>query len=1039
MDDDAAINKTSTARDKATANSLEAVARAEANSQTSTANRSSIVEDNDEIGRGNHTAHDAISETEGNGTISKNVERVVQDVLDKQDITTEQDSLHGVAKEHEEVAEDRHILKASAKSTAEVVSEANTSDGGNEGNNETTKTDTSHFSFAKNWIESHKLQTASEARKEAGDKAKEIAVQTELHEHKRHEMEAAQSRTCNPATAPECSSMCRWLKLTDEDGSDCPLFDWQLRACQYAMPGQQPLAFAPRSLDCAVNLTRTYVLKEDVPSYMQQLDTCLQRVPKKLNATCSMAIGLVRGEVSDWKEETQYKKDAEALHQELEVACEQGRAALSTKHGEQAAIDRLSAGLSKAESLPGHYLVDEVHKARRVLDKLGPIPVARAQLIGALEDGRHAFETTELFKVKEAIAWLRVAVEKAKEYDVGEPTSDAVTLLTDLEDLRSALEVLRSAVFQGNVSKSTKSGVPEAVLSLHAAIRRAKSAGLKADLPIARNFLRELRSLEDAVDANANATRIGQLLLNETGNKGMLRLRGAVKQLNGSVAHAEELGLADNATTEDAVETLDRLTYVSHARFALHLAVRNAEALLVYTGANRSDDEEEQAIDTLEPSIEWGREVGLHRGLPVAEELLHRLESIEEAKESMNLAIATGNKSLQAKAGAGKAIKLLVSAVEEGGKQNVTAGVALAEQYLKRLRLLQDARSALGEARRLADESHQTRAEYDKSLGSLQRSVNLAESAGLLDKAKIAGNQLQKLQVFANADRELVEALQQPLREPHPLAPVKVEDPQPKHPFKRSGLKPTQLPQVDGAEDDGDEDISEHIKALEDALEAARHDGLVDSSMKAEAEILLAKQRAFRMLQAASNEGDEAIKSKKHVQSAISSLTAAVSEAGESNLTSNNAHVEEDLRLLRLIQPARDELKTAILHANVSMHTVTGMDEALTKLNKAIKANEDLDIRAVLPKANRMVQALLELKDAWVNLKAAVVQGQIALKMQEGEEQAINDLQSAIDKADKVNLHQRVGIAMNVLHELMHMNAKKQQLQAAMDPRKGWS
>lgn len=74
------------------------------------------------------------------------------------------------------------------------------------------------------------------------------------------------------------------------------------------------------------------------------------------------------------------------------------------------------------------------------------------------------------------------------------------------------------------------------------------------------------------------------------------------------------------------------------------------------------------------------------------------------------------------------------------------------------------------------------------------------------------------------------------------------------------------------------------------------------------------------------------------------------------------------------------------------------------------------------------------MKKAFVTLKASVLQGQIALKTEQGEEAAIAELNSAIEAADAIDLHKGMQDAVILLHELMHMNAEKQQIQAAMNP-----
>merc|ERR1719460_3267088 len=171
----------------------------------------------------------------------------------------------------------------------------------------------------------------------------------------------ATHRVCNPQD-DDCTSMCKWLKMTDREiNGQCPLFEWQLKSCDYTPPDQRVAGAEPEPIDCAVDLMRTNVLEADVPNYINQLDVCIEGLPTKVNATCYVGLGLLRSEIKDWKAEARLKEDADVLRQEIGNVTEVAKEALQTKTNEQAAIDKLTAVLSKAERLPGHYLVEEVH------------------------------------------------------------------------------------------------------------------------------------------------------------------------------------------------------------------------------------------------------------------------------------------------------------------------------------------------------------------------------------------------------------------------------------------------------------------------------------------------------------------------------------------------------------------------------------------------------------------------------------------------------------------------------------------------------
>ena len=253
-------------------------------------------------------------------------------------------------------------------------------------------------------VNSHKGLASDSSLNARLDEISQSTVSSSNVHHKRQQAQVevvkvemkATHRVCNPEEEG-CTSMCKWLKMTDREiNGQCPLFEWQLKSCDYTPPDQRVVGSEPEPIDCAVDLMRTNVLEGDVSNYINQLDVCIEGLPTKVNATCYVGLGLIRSEIGDWKAESILKADAEVLRQEIGNVTVMAKTALQTKTGEQEAIDKLTEVLSKAEQLPGHYLVDEVHTARGFLDVLGPIPAVRKQLKAAMLDGKEAFKTTSL-------------------------------------------------------------------------------------------------------------------------------------------------------------------------------------------------------------------------------------------------------------------------------------------------------------------------------------------------------------------------------------------------------------------------------------------------------------------------------------------------------------------------------------------------------------------------------------------------------------------------------------------------------------------
>jgi len=844
----------------------------------------------------------------------------------------------------------------------------------------------------------------------------------------------ATHRVCNPQD-DGCTSMCKWLKMTDRDiNGQCPLFEWQLKSCDYTPPDQRVAGAEPEPIDCAVDLMRTNVLEADVSNYINQLDVCIDGLPTKVNATCYVGLGLLRSEIGDWKAEARLKDDADVLRQEIGNVTVIAKEALQTKTNEQAAIDMLTGVLSKAEQLPGHYLVDEVHEARGYLDVLGPIPAVRKQLKAAMLDGKEAFKTTSLYRVKEAMVWLHVAVNKGVRFKLDEPVPMAKQMLNRLGGLKDALIDLKSASFQGNVSFSTQSNVPEAVVRLRGAIAAATAAGLENKMPIASDLLRKLEILEAAVVATANATAIGQTIVRTPGAKTIDRLTDAVAGLNATVSRDVALGLSDNATTLGGVATLDQLLYIKHAREALTKSKEYAKKELYSKGGILNDDGEEAALDVLGPAVEWGEEVGLVKGMASAKKLLAQLARVEKAKENMAQSLELGNATIKSKSFIKQAIESLTDSIAGSEAANTTAGVATAKEQIAMLEAIKAARIALSRAGIAANRSQEARTGYDEAIDGLNSSIVAGAEAGLIAETAIAREQMKTMKAFKKSDADLGVALRQTAPQRGRPQPRPLEDKEPNLTFNRTGLKVEDLPAVPNALNDGDNDFDEHIAALVDAISSAKKKGLVDPEMKSQLETVRAQKRSYLLIKAATSKGSDALENKRGIEDAITTLYSALEEASEMSMTLGVGKAQNLLAKLNIIQPARDELKAAILQANVSMHTVSGMDAGLVRLNAAIELNRKLELLAMIPAGERVRDELMLVKKTYVAVKAAIMQGQLALKAEEGEEAAIAELNNAIENADKIDLHKGLPIAVDLLHELMHMNAQHQQLQAAMDP-----
>merc|ERR1719329_1963387 len=173
--------------------------------------------------------------------------------------------------------------------------------------------------------------------------------------------------------------------------------------------------------------------------------------------------------------------------------------------------------------------------------------------------------------------------------------------------------------------------------------------------------------------------------------------------------------------------------------------------------------------------------------------------------------------------------------------------------------------------------------------------------------------------------------------------------------------------------------------------------------------------------------------SKHGVEASITVLATATKEAHKEGLSLKVDQATHLLEELRRIQPARQEIEEAILQGNISVNTVNHMAEAILRLDDAIKVNEELNLPYRLDEAKALFERLNGVKKAYVDLKAAIVQGEISIDREEGEEAAIAELEQAIGAAEEVDMHREVPVAVDLLQELMHMNADHQKMSTAID------
>lgn len=844
--------------------------------------------------------------------------------------------------------------------------------------------------------------------------------------------------TCHPSTDKGCSSMCLNLKMTDDkakdgeadDSNSCPLFEWSMKSCGYTMPESREKK-EENPMDCAVNILRMNVMPAEINATVKLLEKCVEDVPAEDAGKCRAGFTLIKNEIIAWNAEMALKMKAKDLRKTLYIAITKAGAAFKTKSNEQDAIDALSGALELAEDLPGHYLTEDIYTAREFLDKLGPIPPVRAELEAAIRDSKSAMNEKAFYQVRNAVVRLNVSIVGADEMNLGTPLPAAKQLLKDLGELSSVLVNFKDSIADANISLGTKTGMGESITALNSSLIRAELVGLTDQVPLAKGMLKKLVKCDTALENLKQASGHGRMVLT-AGHQGLEPLSDAILWLNSTVAQAEAFSVGDDELILTAVETLDTLKYIHGSRAALHTAIEHAMGVLANNSGVLSDDAEETAIAVLEPAVEWGEDVGLENGLPVGKDLMKQLKNVESAKEDMARSLAHGNSSLNAKAGEDEAIRVLTMALERFDHLNLTASVPEANHELDALKVRKTAKTHLQAATAAARRSLRSRSGEVEAISGLNASIHEVNRTGLRMEADIGYKLLLRLINTLEAKRRLTDALGKAV----PLRKVKMEginDTVPKVTFNRTGYAPQELPVVLNGTDDGDADFEEHILSLNMAIEGAKLMGVIDPAMEMQLEHMHRMKEAFSSLTEAIQAGSGTMASKHGVDASISLLATATKEAKKEGLSLKVDHAEHLLHDLRRIQPARQEIEEAILQGNISVNTVNHMAEAILRLGDAVKVSEGLDLPYRLDEAKALLARLNGVKEAYVDLKAAIVQGEISIDREEGEEAAISELEQSIGAAEEVDMHREVPVAVDLLQELMHMNADHQKMATAID------
>jgi len=851
------------------------------------------------------------------------------------------------------------------------------------------------------------------------------------------------TQTCTPGQQ-HCKSLCRWLKLTDKDfdgatidSGSCPLFDWSMESSGYTPPLSRKHLSSPEPVDCATDFLHQNVQRKDVGTYVLQLEECMVGLPQEDSEKYSAPLKVVATEITGWKKEQVARESAALIELRLQEAIEQGRKAFFTKIGVADAAGNLTSVMRKTKGVDdGHYVFDDIRTGRELLEKLQPIVLAQKGLASSEARGQEALEHKVAAEVKGAVVLLNVSIASAEALGVVDQAKSAKHVRDELTGMQELMSQIHIAFLQANVSVRTKLHTEEAIEKMNKTLAKAKAAKIVAPLSDGHRLVAELTEIAEAKDELKIATKNAQAALQDEGGQDSTNFLDAMNALQNALARASQLHLTAHVTS-DAVRLMASLEESKAARQALRTATLHANAVAL-DPSSLNFTSEDAAIAELSGSVSWAEHAHLQHSMPVAKELLKMLSVLRDAKVRMTNSISVGDASLQATAGQENAIDVLSKSMREAKALNMTAGTFSAKEQLKKLRRQVDARDGLERAVARAGRKLRAKKVRLSALKDLNASITQAADSGLKDEVVLAQQQLERLRVLKDALDDIHVAIR--LNPPERSAPqlfsvsdperaVKVAVPKPV-----TELKTTDLPEVLGSRDDGDADFAEHILRLNRSIANAKHFSLVDPEMLEQVAQLQKFQAAWDMLNASTQEGRSALKMKEGLYKATVHVEDAIQLAQGVGLKVGVKKAKHLVSELQTIPDIKNEVDAAVLQGKIALKFKLGIHDALVRLNAALDESKPFGLMGKEKKAEKLRSTLLAVNEAWLQLRAATVQGAVALRLEHSEDAAIDVLQSAIAKADSAGLSAETPGAAQLLGELRHMNEAHQSIESAVVP-----
>lgn len=183
---------------------------------------------------------------------------------------------------------------------------------------------------------------------------------------------------------------------------------------------------------------------------------------------------------------------------------------------------------------------------------------------------------------------------------------------------------------------------------------------------------------------------------------------------------------------------------------------------------------------------------------------------------------------------------------------------------------------------------------------------------------------------------------------------------------------------------------------------------------------------ALEELALASKDGQKALESKDgyRCEQAILRLGIAMNNAEEYEIEQPLNDAEALEADLERVSSAAEEMNAAIVQANSSHATVSCMGKSLARLQSSIDAAKEVGITRRVREAERVFSGLFDLKMAFIEMKAAILQGETAIAAGVGESLAIDELELALNSSAAVSLHKALPTAVDILHELVRVQGE---------------